>query len=509
MQIYLVTKFIRTIAVCAGLFLVAGPLFAQDVLRVGVTSFPTSRGNPFNTTTGTPSIYTYAAFIEGLTRVNNAAEPVPMLAERWEIESRTSWLFHMRPGAVFSNGEPADAHAVEATYAMLRTGIGLTYPITRELEGIVAIEALDNTTVRIVTEAPDILIPNKVASFKVVPPRYWAEVGPDGFAGAPIGSGPYQVETWGSAQIDLVRSPTAWRQPKISRLELVAGAEAVARVQGVLAGNLHIGLQLGPDEIIPVEAAGHQMIIGMDPSMQVLALITVKESPLQDVRVRQALNYAVNRQVIAQGLLGGHITMATQTAPRIAFGYAPDLDIWPYDPDKAKALLAEAGYPDGFSFTAEILLQSASYSPQVYQQVAADLARVGVDLTIRRIPASQYARGVYQGEWAGEAVGIDYGVNPTLDSLTPLVRHSCLWIKPWFCEPSILPLIERAQAAFDLEERRRLTQEVMRAQRAFAPAILLYETGRFDAVTRNVRGYSIEVGHIDYDKIYFAENDAL
>ncbi len=492
-------------ALCV-VFALTGSLQAQDVLRVGVTSFPTSRGNPFNTTTGTPSIYTYAAFIEGLTRVNNNAEPVPMLAESWEIESETSWLFHMRPGAVFSNGEPADAHAVEATYAMLRTGIGLTYPITRELEGIVAMAAVDDTTVRIVTETPDILIPNKVASFKVVPPRYWAEVGPDGFAAAPIGSGPYMVETWGSAQIDMVRSPTAWRQPYIPRLELVAGAEAIARVQGVLAGNLHIGLQLGPDEIFPVEAAGHQMIIGMDPSMQVLALITVKESPLQDLRVRQALNYAVNREVIAQGLLGGHIEMATQTAPKLAFGHAPDLEVWPYDPDRARVLLAEAGYPDGFAFTAEILLQSASFSPQVYQQVAADLARVGVDLTIRRIPASQYARGVYQGEWGGTAVGIDYGVNPTLDSLTPLVRHSCLWIEPWFCEPSILPLIEQAQAAFDLEERRLLTQDVMRAQRALAPAILLYETARFDAVNKDLQGYSIEVGHIGYDKMYFAEN---
>jgi len=499
-------KTIIRLCLAAVFLTLQAPAFAQDALRVGVTSFPTSRGNPFNTTTGTPSVYTYSAFLEGLTRVDNTAQPIPILAESWQAESQTSWLFHMRPGAVFSNGEPADAHAVAATYAMLRTGIGLTYPITRELDGIVSMTAVDDMTVRIVTEAPDILLPHKVASLRVVPPRYWEDVGPNGFAAEPIGSGPYMIENWGSAQIDLVRSPTAWRQPKISRVELVAGAEAIARVQGVLAGNLHIGLQLGPDEILPVEAAGHQMIKGVDPSMQVLALITVEDTPLRELKVRQALNYAVNRDVIAQGLLGGHIQMATQTAPRFAFGYAPELEVWPYDPDKARALMAEAGYPDGFAFTAEILLQSASYSPQVYQQVAADFARIGVDMTIRRIPASQYARGVYQGEWGGQAVGIDYGVNPTLDSLTPLVRHSCLWIKPWFCEPSILPLIEKAQAAFDLEERRRLTQDVMRAQRALAPAIFLYDTSRFDAVNRDVRGYSIEVGHIDYDQIYFVEN---
>lgn len=474
---------------------------AQEVLRVGVTSLPTSRGNPFNTTTGSPSSYTYSAFLEGLTQVDNDANPVPMLAVRWEAESETSWIFHMRPGAEFSNGEPADAHAVEATYAMLRSGIGLTYPVTRELEGIASVTAIDETTVRIVTAAPNILLPNTLAGMKIVPPQYWAEVGPDGFAAAPIGSGPFMVESWETAQVDLVRSPTAWRQPQVDRVELVAGPEPVARVQGVLAGNLHIGLQLGPDEIPQVEAAGHKMAIGRDPSMQVLAFITVKDSPLKDVRVRRALNYAVNRDVIRQVLLGGYMRMATQTAPSYAFGFDPDLEAWPYDPDKAKALLAEAGYADGFAITAEILLQSASFSAPVYQQVGADLARVGVDLSIRRIPASQYARGVYQGEWAGEAVGIDYGTNPTLDALTPLVRHSCRWTYPWFCEPSIMPLIEKAESAFDINERRRLTQEVMRYQRELAPGILLYETARFDALNKAVEGYDIAVGNISYDQI--------
>jgi peptide/nickel transport system substrate-binding protein len=492
------------------LFLILLPLDfaaaqAEQVLRVGITSMPTSRGNPFNTTSGLPSLYSYAAYFEGLTRVNTKAEPVPMLAESWRAETETAWLFNLRPGAVFSNGEPVNAYAVAASYGVLQTDIGRTYSISRELAGISAVEVVDEVTVRIRTIAPDILLPHKVAALKIIPPGYWADVGPEGFAAAPIGSGPFVVTESTSASMRLVRSPTAWRQPIIDALELVAAAEPVTRVQGVLSGRLHLALQLGPDEIPLVEAAGHRMLVGVDPSMQVLALITVKESPLQDIRVRQALNYAVNREAISQGLLGGHVKMATQTTPSFAFGWDPELDLWPYDPDKAKALLSEAGYPDGFSFLAEILLGSASYSPQVYQQVAADLARVGVTLSLRQIPASQYARGVYQGDWAGTAVGIDYGVNPTLDSLTPLVRHSCLWMAPWFCESSVLPLIAKAEAAFDLEERRRLTQEVMRYQLSLVPAILLYETARFDAVSNTVQGYEISVGHIDYDKISFID----
>jgi ABC-type transport system substrate-binding protein len=138
--------------------------------------------------------------------------------------------------------------------------------------------------------------------------------------------------------------------------------------------------------------------------------------------------------------------------------------------------------------------------------VAADLARIGVTLSLRQIPASQYARGLYQGDWGGEAFGVDYGINPTLDALTPLVRHSCLWVQPWFCDPSVPPLMAKAEAAFDIEERRKLTQAVMRHQLSLAPAILLYETSRFDAVSRSVQGYEIVIGHIDYDKITIDAN---
>ena len=506
---YVISKKVSyTVLTCAlslGCFLAASTVHAEQILRVGITSFSTSRGNPFATTSGLPPLYTYAAFLEGLTRVNNKAEALPMLAERWESETETTWLFYLRKGAVFSNGEPADAHAVVFTQKLLTTERGASYPIAVEQRGIESIEVVDDTTVRVHTSQPDILLPNKIAALKIVPPKYWTDVGPDGYAAAPIGSGPFMIEDWTTARMSLVRSPTALRQPIVDGLELIAAAEPSTRVQGLLSGRLHIAVQLGPDDVPLIEAAGHKVALGLDPSMQVVAFITTKDSPLTDIRVRRALNYAVDRETMSKGLLGGHVEMATQTTPKIAFGWDTDIEPWPYDPERAKALLAEAGYEDGFPFFIEILLGSASYSAQVYQQVAADLARVGVTMTIRRIPASQYARGVYQGDWAGEAIGIDYGVNPSLDALIPLVRHSCLWMKPWFCEPSILPLIEQASAAFDLEERRRLTQQVMRLQLDHVPAILLYETARFDGLNAAIENFLIEVGHINYDEIALNE----
>ena len=480
-------------------------LTAEEVVKVGITSLPTSRGNPYKTTTGLPSLYTHAAIFEGLTRVTQKAEAIPILAEKWNYENKFSWLFHLKKNVFFSNGEPFNAQSVVYSFNLLQSDEGRTWNVTRELDGISSITAVDDYTVRVTTLLPDILLPHKVAAMKIIPPNYWKKVGPEEFASSPIGTGPYMVESWSTSRVILKRFDNAWRKAKINKIELVTAPDAVSRIQGFLSERFHIAVQLGPDEVDVIESSGHVVSRGFDPSMQVLAFITEKDSPLQDLRVRKALNFAVNRKVMVSKLLNNKVHMATQTTPSFAFGWDPDIKEWPYDTERAKQLLIDAGYPDGFEFTAEILLSAASYSSQVYQQVAVDLAKIGVSLSITRIPASQYARGVYQGQWKGQAIGIDYGVTPTLDSLTPLVRHSCLWPKPWFCDTSIMPLIEKAQSTFDLELRKKLTQEVMRYQLGLAPAILLYETARFDAVNKNIDGYYIELGHIDYDKLSFKE----
>ena len=484
-------------------FLLPFSAYSETTLRVGITSFPTSLGNPYNTTSGLPSLYTHAVMFEGLTRVGGDAVPIPMLAVKWEMQTDNSWLFYIRKGATFSNGEAVNAYAVSKSFDILQTDIGKTYNVASEVSGIAEIEVVDEYAVRVHTFQPDILLPHKIAALKIVPPKYWANVGADRFARNPIGSGPFYILDWSSSSLQFKKFTQSWRTPKLDQIELVAAAEASTRVQGLLSGRLDIAVQLGPDEISIIEASGHQVFVGVDPSMQVLAFITTKNSPLQDIRVRQALNYAVDRKNIAEGLLGGHVKMATQTAPSFAFGFDPLIPLWPYDPAKAKDLLRQAGYPNGFSFTGEILLGAASYSHQVYQQVASDLSKIGVELTLRLIPAAQYARGVYQGDWAGTAVGMDYGANPTLDALTPLVRHSCRWMAPWFCDRSILPLIYQAEAAINIEERRLLTQKVMRYQHSLSPAIFLYETARFDALSSKVNGFNISVGHINYDEISF------
>ena len=164
-----------------------------------------------------------------------------------------------------------------------------------------------------------------------------------------------------------------------------------ARLQGLLSGRLHVAMVLGPDEISLVESAGHSMSVQPDTSMIVLAFNLARPSPLHDVRVRHALNHAVNKQAIVDGLLAGQSRVSTQTASAVAFGFDPNLKAYEYDPDLARDLLADAGYPDGFTMIAEVLNVTSSFAGPAYQQVVADLARVGVDVELRAIPVPKYA----------------------------------------------------------------------------------------------------------------------
>jgi peptide/nickel transport system substrate-binding protein len=272
-------------------------------------------------------------------------------------------------------------------------------------------------------------------------------------------------------------------------------------VQALLAGRIDVAVALGPDEIGLIEDAGHRMLVAPEASMIILAFITTKDSPLQDLRVRRALNHAVDKEEIVATLLAGKAAVATQTAPGNSFGYDPAIPAYAYDPALAKKLLAEAGHEKGFAMAAEIYAGNSSFAPLVYQRVSSDLAKVGVQLDVRMVPIPKYAKGLHQGEWDGTGIGIDYNSSPSLDPLRGFLRHSCMWKAPWYCDETIMPLLKEALGTFDLDQRRELTKQVLRHQRDQAPGILLHEYIRFDGVAKRVRNFAIHIGFIPYHEI--------
>jgi peptide/nickel transport system substrate-binding protein len=458
-------------------------------LRVAVWDLPPSRGNPFGGRS-VPSIFVWDALFDPLVRIGESGEPEPALATAWRAEEPTRWRFTLRPGAAFSNGAPCDAEAVAATFAFLTSEAGRRSPVGSELREIASARVVDATTLDILTTEPDPVLPNKLALAYIVEPRLWAQ-GPDAFAAAPVGTGPFMVESWAPTQVVLAANPRAFRASRLARLRVLGLPERPARLQALQSGQVDVALGLSPDNIGALRSSRLEVLA--TPAPQVMSLGFVLEgrpaSPLQDVRVRQALNLAVDRAAMARELLAGLARPAGQGGTPAAFGYHPGLGPMPTDKARARALLREAGFGNGFRMMAEITVDAFPSDSEIYQQTAMDLQEVGVQLELRVIRFPDWLRKFQANSWDGDAFGISWNTAPYMDTIRPYTYMSCLKRPAHFCDREVMPLIESALSDFDRERRRATLHRLHEATRARPPAIFLVEQVDVTGVSPRVRGF--------------------
>jgi peptide/nickel transport system substrate-binding protein len=487
---------VLSLAACV---LLGSPCRAEDVLRVGLFALPRALGNPFSST-AISDMHTWAAIFDSLTRVDDQAKVHPALATGWEAVDEHTWRFQLRGGVRFSNGEPFDAHAVVATIAYLKSEQGAGESVARELAAVAGARVLDSHNVEIRTTQPTIILPALLAGVRIVAPKQWRRLGPAGFASEPVGTGPFAVTAWNAARVDLTAFRDSWRAPATNRLALYEILDPSARRQGVESGRLDLALALTTDDLQQLERGGHRGHISAGGAVTSLTFITVRESPLQDPRVRRALNYAVDKQTLVKVLLGGHTQPAGQPAPHYVTGHNPALKPYAYDPDHARELLTAAGYQAGFKVVAEVVPSGPHANPAFYA-----LAAVGVQLEVRAIPASQLIGKAINGNFAGTAFSMTFDAKPYLDGHRAISMHSCLRAVPWHCDRTVMPLIEAAQVEFDAARRVKLLQEVMRAYHDDPPALYLFEAIYVDGVHRRVGRYNPINGIINYDEITVTE----
>ncbi|MBT7451998.1 MAG: ABC transporter substrate-binding protein [Rhodospirillaceae bacterium] len=473
---------------------------AEKIMRIGLVSLPQDLGNPYGSYT-IPTVTPGLAVFDSLTVVDIEGTLQPWIAERWESIDPLTWHFTLKPNVTFSNGEPFDAAAAAAALNYFASGDGLIEVVAQSVIDVASARAIDPLVLEVKTKAPNILLPRRLSGIRIPAPGPWAELGRRGFAQAPVGSGPFIATRWGTTQVDLIANTNSWRAPKLDRIEVKAVPEITTRVQGLITGALDIALDIGPDDGPILETAGAQLNIRPSGRVQLLTFMSIGDSPLADVRVRQALNYAVNKQQIIDILLGGATEPSGQAAVKASFGYNPDVPAYPYDPDKARALLAEAGYPDGFDLPADMTPGAMAGDGAWYLQIANNLADVGVRVTYQSYPFTMHIRKIRQGGWKGDAFGMDFNNLPSLDVLWPLRIHSCLWAAPWHCRPEWVPLIEDAEQEFDLEERRRKTQALVQLYHDEPTSLYLWEMPDVDGVSDRVLNYQPRHAFINFHEI--------
>lgn len=481
-----------------------------ETLRVAVREQPAQKGNAYQGCICTPAVYTWAAIFQQLTAIGNEGQTVPLLAASWENIDPTRWRIHLRQDVKFSNGEPMNAEAVASTYAYWTTEEGEAFSQSKTMSRFVAgTEVVDEYTIDILTPEPDPILPKRLQSQSIVPKRAWADLGLADFSQEPIGTGPFVV-TFGPESSTAIPNPLSWLKiQSVDRIEFITLNEAPARVQALVSGQIDINTSVAPDEIPIIEAAG--MVVYSKPSVRTMGISLVStrsnepvEGPIGDVRVRQALNYAVNRQSIVDNIFRGKAAPATQAAFPGANGYNPDIVGYPYNPEKARALLAEAGYPNGFEMEVHALTDAEDFR-LTYEAAIQDLRKIGVNASLfsqKFAGKGGWLEHWLAGDWPYEGFGIGHDLGATMDAARAFNNlSSCKKPNPFFCDESESALQDAINVEFDADKRRKMLQEWLAIHTEKAPIIFLVEFDESMAHNPRITNFEQTTLIIPYHKL--------
>ena len=328
--------------------------------------------------------------------INDDLEFEPALAESWTVsDDGRAYTFKLREDVVFHNGEKFNADAVVFSWEVQKTPDNQYF---NYYERASEVNKIDEYTVELVAPEPNALFLGLTgAIWFFVPPEYYTEVGLTGFGQAPVGTGPFMLTEWVQGdRIVLDRNPNYWREghPKLDRLVFRPITESSTRAAAIQTGEVDIVNRLSPDEAASLEGIDGINVIEY-PTNRVYYiafnnLTSGVGQPTEDPVVRQALNHAVDVEGIIGALFNGKGVRATGLMTAADFGYNSDLSPYAYDPDRARELLAEAGYPNGFDIG--FACPSGAYTnfEQVCEAVAAQLAEVGVNASLDVMDSGAY-----------------------------------------------------------------------------------------------------------------------
>ncbi|MEQ8509902.1 MAG: ABC transporter substrate-binding protein [Rhodospirillaceae bacterium] len=464
-----------------------GPSFAKsDILHVGIAELPPSLGNPY-TAMGLPSGHFWASIFDPLTDISEDGTVAPSLAVKWEQTEPKRWVFSLRRDVLFHNGAPFDAQSVTTTINYLKSAEAARYLLATEVKNIDSVHALSDHEVEIITIEPDAILPRRLSLIMMIEPKLWTELGPENYAQAPVGTGPYALVQWGrgnnsatlEASINSISSA-----PAIKTLILTEVPNNVSREQALLSGDLDLIDNLNSDSYEGLQNAGFKVQVHSRSQVLSVALpnVTRGSSPLNSALVRQALNFAVDRPSIAKHIFGGFVEAASQGAVRGTVGFNPDLTPYPYDPSTARELLVKAGYPGGFPLMIGVLSAAGSGQELAYQKVAQDLNAVGISAEVRALPGAEFLRRFTSNDWGEyDAFSLLWNNEPMRDVGRALEYFSCLRPKPFFCDEALADDIRLSRTQADPEIRDATLQQIMSAMRELAPAIWLTNTAQITA----------------------------
>ncbi len=331
-----------------------------------------------------------------LIRINQNYEYEPWLAESWENPDKNTWIFHLREGITFTNGEPVDANAVKYSLDRIMDP-EVKSPQAWRLSLVEDVQAPDAKTVIIKTKQPYAALLNIMTLMFIVPPKAVEEMGNIEFGQNPIGSGPFIFEEFVPGEkVVLKANKGYWKgAPKVDKIIFRPISEASTRVASLTTGEVDIITSVPPNRLKELQDNPDIKTSAKTGVMLYMGLDTFN-APLDNVKVRQAINYAIDKDAIVENILLGTARPMAGPVFRCTKGFDDSIKPYPYDPEKAKQLLKEAGCEDGFTLrlaTPPQGVEGTTNTLDVAQAIAAQLGEVGIKVELDITdPATQFQR---------------------------------------------------------------------------------------------------------------------
>jgi peptide/nickel transport system substrate-binding protein len=383
------------LTLAAALSLAAGLASAQTAITLGMQLEPPNL-DPTGGAAAAIDEVVYANIFEGLTRYNPDGTIAPALAESWEIsDDGTVYTFKLRQGVKFHDG--TDFTADDVKFSLDRARAADSTNAQKALfAGIADVTVVDPTTVKVTLAAPNGGFLTNLAWGDAV---IVAEESAGTLATAPVGTGPFKFARWVQGdRVEIERNPDYWgTAPALDRATFKFIADPTAAFAAMMAGDVDaFPVFPAPENLGQFEADQRfKVIVGSTEGETILAMNNT-DPALADIRVRQAIAHAINRQEIIDGAMFGYGTpIGTHFAPHNP-DYVDLTGLSAYDPEKAKALLAEAGYGDGL--TLSLKLPPPTYARRGGEIIAAQLRAVGIETQIENLEWAQWLETVFKGK---------------------------------------------------------------------------------------------------------------
>jgi peptide/nickel transport system substrate-binding protein len=433
-----------------------------------------------------PNTITSQHMFDGLVNPQRSSVKMkPALAESWKAIDDVTWEFKLRKGVKFHDGSEMTAEDVIYSYDRPGTITNSPSPFTLYTKVITEKIMVDKYTVRFKTAAPYALMISAVSNIFIVSKKATQGLSTDDFNTGKglIGTGPYKfVRFLRGDRVEMVRNENYWgEKAPWEKVTLRMMTTPSARVAALLAGDVNAiegvppadlaRLKASPDvklfDIVSNRLIYLQVDSGRDESPFVTdkAGHPMKTNPLRDARVRLAISKAINRQAIVERVMEGNAVAAGQLLPVGSFGASTKLKVEPFDPNGAKKLLAEAGYPDGFGLTIHSPNNRYVNDEKVLQTIAQMLSKIGIATKVETMPAAVYFTRQVKRDYSLGMSGWGGGTGDAGNYLRPLMetynaeKGLGTSNNGRYSNPKLDALIEQGYATIDLGPQEKIWQQ--------------------------------------------------